>query len=362
MKTNQNGFAAVLAVLIAAVVLIGAGGYFYATKTAKPISAPVTQNETVVEPATQASAQTAASDTSGWQTYRSDEWGMEIKYPETIYQKDNWCDKKTAECFISFEETKNKGQVLDWPSITIGSVTTALSPRAWIEKNQPNIRQIENQKTPLSDIKVGAGQTPGVEFASSAAAGGSESIIIQGSNNNLLEISLNASPNGEIAPAIFDQMLSTFKLVESSASNKDETYYWKPYENQKYGFSFKYPPDWIFDNSGNDWDFHLSNMNLNSDSLGCEKGFVGLEIQIHSKKAGADLKCGEERASGKKENIKIGQNQGYKIEHGGWDASCDGAGYCLALGDTAYVWVFTGADSSVGYETINKIIGSIKHN
>lgn len=134
-----------------------------------------------------------------------------------------------------------------------------------------------------------------------------------------------------------------------------DTYRWS-------GLEFKYPANWIFSKSDDDRDFHLLNMDYNSDSLVCEKGFIGMEIQIYNKKANETLQCGEERTSGKKENISIGQNKGYKIEHGGWDASCAGPGFCIGLDDTTYAWIFTGSDSSDGFDQINKIIETIKKN
>jgi len=72
---------------------------------------------------------------------------------------------------------------------------------------------MENEKTPIVDIKIGIDQAPAVEFSSSFAAGGTKNIVVQGLGNDLLELSLNTSPNGEIPQDIFDQMISTFKLI-----------------------------------------------------------------------------------------------------------------------------------------------------
>jgi len=86
MKTNQKGFAAVLAVLIAAVVLVGAGAYFYATRTTA--LKPAAQNETAVQPATQTVSgqgqntnQSGADTTANWLVYEDETLGLRFKYP-----------------------------------------------------------------------------------------------------------------------------------------------------------------------------------------------------------------------------------------------------------------------------------------
>ena len=149
--------------------------------------------------------------------------------------------------------------------------------------------------------------------------------------------------------------------AQPQAKAVDETADWQTYRNEECNFEFKYPIGWII--VGDDaCDIHLSNKEFaNSDSNKCQEGFIGMEIQIYPKKVNEKLQCGEERSSGKKENITIGQNQGYKIEHGGWDANCDGAGYCLAISNPTYVWVFTGSNVSQNQSAVfEKIISTFK--
>jgi len=71
-------------------------------------------------------------------------------------------------------------------------------------------------------------------------------------NGKVYKFSLNEDEAGifpepeKREPNILDQILSTIKFTDS-ASTVDETTGWKIYENDKYGYSFKYPTDGEFE-------------------------------------------------------------------------------------------------------------------
>ncbi len=96
MKQNQNGFAAMIAVLVVAAALVaGAGVYFYQTQVDQPKLAPVpaiqntetlpnlpAESEKEIKTAGTASERSEPIDTSDWKTYRNEEYGFEFKYPK----------------------------------------------------------------------------------------------------------------------------------------------------------------------------------------------------------------------------------------------------------------------------------------
>ena len=85
-KINLRGFGTLTIIIIAATILVGGGffGYQYLQlqkirEGAKPPAA-----ETTIPPPSpeETQPQTGAIDTSNWKTYRNEEYGFEVKYPE----------------------------------------------------------------------------------------------------------------------------------------------------------------------------------------------------------------------------------------------------------------------------------------
>lgn len=65
----------------------------------------------------------------------------------------------------------------------------------------------------------------------------------------------------------FEQLLSTFKFLDSSTSSAVDTKNWKIYENKKYGFSFKYPSDFLVKDSSEDVVFIKNDPNENREAF-----------------------------------------------------------------------------------------------
>lgn len=73
-----------VAILITAAALAGAGVYFYQTQIAKQKPVPVVPQFETQTPEAQDSqtSQAGEIDTAGWQIYRNEEYGFEFKYPD----------------------------------------------------------------------------------------------------------------------------------------------------------------------------------------------------------------------------------------------------------------------------------------
>jgi len=81
MKTNQKGFASFTLVLIGFTIIIGAWfvytNYYNSDRPTDISNAPKTKSQPIVAKKTDA----RTDDVSGWQTYHSEKYGFEIKYP-----------------------------------------------------------------------------------------------------------------------------------------------------------------------------------------------------------------------------------------------------------------------------------------
>ena len=154
----------------------------------------------------------ATSDLSqvDWHTYTNNEYGFEIKYPDSLYIAGD----DASSFVVNFKETKYKNESSTHrPSITIKKITTNLTPREWVIENGVNIIQLQNKQTNIVDAIIGPNNIPAIKFYSEAASSGSNHAIVKHGNNLLLDISINSSPNGEISNSIYEQMLSTFKFT-----------------------------------------------------------------------------------------------------------------------------------------------------
>ncbi|PJB83519.1 MAG: hypothetical protein CO088_01275 [Candidatus Yonathbacteria bacterium CG_4_9_14_0_8_um_filter_46_47] len=97
---NQKGFANIILVVVI-VILVGAIGYFVFIKKSEPIAQQSTSTPTQTKtplPPTSTPTKTPAystpapkDETANWKSYRNDQYGFELKYPE---------DWRTAQCGI----------------------------------------------------------------------------------------------------------------------------------------------------------------------------------------------------------------------------------------------------------------------
>jgi hypothetical protein len=196
MEANQKqvGFAPIVIVLaIIAVLAAGGAGVWYFTQTApKPAAA---QNETVVQSVTHAQAQTAASDTANWQTYRNEELGIEIKYPSGWNIKGNEIHSSGSAAYLAISRLENPKNLSfdDW-----WKENTIISGRPTVLAGSEDIT--------INGIKAK------IAYAPEGKSGWL--IDIADSQNRIFSL---AAEGLTVDKQIFDQMLSTFRFIEPQA-------------------------------------------------------------------------------------------------------------------------------------------------
>jgi hypothetical protein len=230
MRTNQNGFAAVWVVLIVAVLLAGAGTYFYTTQTAKPV---------VVQPVTQ----TAANGNADLRIYRNAEWGVEIGLPSGWAYNSN----ESSDTSIVYS-----AKAVDDNSAAKGVVLTLMSAESidlLVEKSKNNIVGFGNVIDKAEKIVI-SGQPAVImesHYAGPSVAKQPESsvgyyislpksIAVKSKEYNFIYVGLTQEDKS---------IISTFKFIDVQAVvTKTDTASWKNYQNEKCGYEIKYPQNY----------------------------------------------------------------------------------------------------------------------
>ncbi len=215
MKNNKGVAPILIVLIIIGVLALGGGTYYFLVKKApKPVACT---QEAKICPDGSAVSRTGpncefaecpaakADETTDWNTYRNDEYGFEIKYPN---EWEFLVNDPYGEKYPSFRDKKYNGS-FEWPGLDI---------------NWPPIYGLEISKTESRFFKL------------------------EDARNDLITISFTLDPKIIIATCklyldpdvikICNQMLSTFKFIET-----DETADWKTYKDEN--VTFKFPPRWV---------------------------------------------------------------------------------------------------------------------
>ena len=167
-------------------------------------------------------------ETADWKTYRSEEYGYEVKYPPKIEVKDE--DKN----FIGFllEGVEDTSSTYSPIYISTHSNPEKLSVEQWLEEKQksgfyPFAREKES---------IFVAESEGVKFNHKISVEAPDlGIVLIGRGELIYRIDTYRGFD-----SVFNQMLSTFRFIEV----EDETANWKTYRNEEYGFEVKYPFNW----------------------------------------------------------------------------------------------------------------------
>ena len=220
-------------------------------------------------------------DISDWKTYRNEEFGYEIKYPEDWNisvgkHEPRWHETVLGRVVIS-------GGIED-PfyaplSITIRSNGEKLSIEEWYRKNYP-----KGDSSRLQEVKFD--KTNGMRVLS-LWDNGLDGFYFSDEDKIYSVSIVDLQENAENQIMMNEKLLSTFKFIELADDISD----WKTYRNEEFGYEIKYPEIYLVedkseifigdDPSMNPWytrtDFLLSFVMFENPTSKCRIGFV-LEV------------------------------------------------------------------------------------
>jgi hypothetical protein len=163
--------------------------------------------------------QIAAGELIKWKTYRNEEYGFELRYPESFFSQDYPSGIRRGEKFgVSFADEKWEGQGVHNPSLIVSVIATELSPQEWLEENydpavvhppecsaDPPFGYRDVQDTTVNGMAA-------IKFQFLTTSDSSMTTVIQGPGT-LYRIAAISSGLGNFPKELYDQILSTFKLL-----------------------------------------------------------------------------------------------------------------------------------------------------
>ena len=180
--------------------------------------------------------------------YKNKEYGFELKYPEDWCQRDNYqgtdimllnTDKEIIrgglrpdDYWLSPYNKRNPKYTDNWVGIGINAYQKPVDFNwdSWMKDNFSAIEKYENldYSNLNSDLK-------GIKVVKSI--GGISNIFLEGENKifNIRFFSAFPYDVDDDGLNYFEQVISTFKFIETDISN------WQTYRNEEFGFEVKYP-------------------------------------------------------------------------------------------------------------------------
>lgn len=320
MQTNQKGFTPFVLVLIGFTVIVGAW-FVWANDLARPAISP----ESIPSPAKHQETQQAATttvgevaqptvnnqatstvDTAGWQTYRNEEYGFELSIPSSM--KESSRGKGSLESGDGYNISFDAAELSRYRQNIISNIINAPDATFKDPKLTKSLAQnYVNAKTD-NDAMLAYAKLQADLLCSDTEA------CYEVKNYNFFEINgypaFNLLDRGDgytliVAgkklysfwfggqtyqqnKEIFEKILSTFKFIGISASQKNEDNYvgWKTYGNEKYSFEIKYPPAWKIEDKMSSANSELNLISGNIDGTSSEPN----HIKISLLKKGENLK------------------------------------------------------------------------
>lgn len=193
-------------------------------------------------------------ETANWKTYRNEEFGLEISYPEdqTRIVLENMPLEGSDLTLIRFQFPVDVNAPVDslmyaGSAFDINVRPNQESVRSYIEEyksqfdNPDREGYVDPSMCEEEQANIGAEEYPAT-ILTNCSVFRNKFILLKHPNLRNMVIEVNRSYTAvESYEAIFNQILSTFRFIGA----ENEIVNWNTYRSEEYGFEVKYPSDFI---------------------------------------------------------------------------------------------------------------------